>query len=417
MTAKLKTIEFTDISKFVRENLNRLLLLAVILSGCFALRFAAYGKYVDMINDYTSARAGNFFFTSNYLGRPEDNTEYSISSFDGSSYKLDLEIRNYDNAFNYNKEGVDYYYYLTAEVFEDKNLTVPAKGFSTTIQYDIQGKGDAAMVRLVKSSKTDSGIANPIIDNTTSQYNKETEYKHLGKLCGYDSDGSVDESGNERGTAAVRENGKQVCTVNLSWTNQVRDKVYLKLSAHTVPPTKTSDVPTEDQLTIEKVDRDNAPELIPDYENMMGVFESEMNALFILNPNGSSIGDIKAERIVSSTDYEVLFRLSCSFDVSTRVYFNPEKLVPDVSLEPVMEDPEKEGYEYFDVRIPANGMKSCYLYRRSLSTHISSEAVDDDLFFIQIKEEEELPTSGHQNEPAPEEREEEYKPEPEPIEE
>ena len=388
LTTKLKTINMTDISAFVRENLNRLLLLAVILSGCFALRFAAYGKYVDMINDYTSARAGNFYFSSNYLGNPEDNTEYSIGSFNGENYKIDLEIRNYDNAFNYNKKGVDFYYYITAEVFTDKDLTQPATGYSTTIKYDVQGKADAAKVRMVKSSKTDSGIINPVIDNTSAHYNDESVYKYLGKISGYDSDGSKDETGAERGTAAVREKGKQICTVQLSWTNPVRDVVYLKLSAHTVPPTKTSNVATDDPLTIEKVDKTGAPELIHDYDNMVGVYEAELDALLILNPNGSGTGDINAERIVSSTDYEVLYRLSCAFDASTRVYYNPEKLIPDVSLEPVMTDPDKPGYEYFELKIPANGMKSCYLYRRSLSTHISSQPVDDDLYFVQVKEDE-----------------------------
>ena len=390
MTTKQKTIDLADISLFVRENLNRLLLVAVILSGCFALRFAAYGKYVDMINDYTSARAGNFYFSSNYLGKPEDNIVYTLNSFDGENYKLELEIRNYDNAFNYNKKGVDFYYYLTAEVFDDEELTTPSAGYTTTIKYDtisLNNKTstarDAAQVRMVRSSKTDDGMDNPIIDNSGLPYNDETQYKHLGRILGYDQDGTIDKAtGEKRGTAAVREKGKQVCELNLSWTIPVQEKVYVKVSAHTVPPTKTSNqIPPEnpsyddpeEALTIYKLNKADAPNVVQNYDKMVGIYESELTALFVLNPNGSSAGEITKTCIVNRSDYEVTYRLSCTSDVTARVYFNSEKMSSNQDESLLKTDPAKPGYMYYDVRIPANGIVSCYFYRKSLSTEINPD--------------------------------------------
>ena len=364
--------------EYVRHNLNRFLLLAVILSGCFSLRFAAYGKYVDFVNDYTSATAGNFYFSSNYLGKPGENM-YSIGSFNRRSYSQDLEIRNYENAFNFNREGQDFYYYLTAEMYreydqETKKLSDPINdtSYETVIYYNYDSTnntdkpdGTLAAVRTNKGS-----TAYIRRDNSSHGYNDDGKRQNIGLIKGINPTGTAQ----GRETANVREKGRQVDRVSITFNDAQTQTVYLKISAHVVPPTETGN-PSNKSTTILKSSVASASELVPHYENVVGVYDSSLDAIFELVVGSGGEATITEQKEVSESDYTVIYRLSSDYDTQVRVVYNPEKLTPDASLGAIYDYDDEKKYVKIDVY--GGGTKTCYFFKRELSMNIG----DDDLYF------------------------------------
>ena len=364
--------------EYVRHNLNRFLLLAVILSGCFSLRFAAYGKYVDFVNDYTSATAGNFYFSSNYLGKPGENM-YSIGSFNRKSYTQDLEIRNYENAFNFNREGQDFYYYLTAEMYrsydqDTKKLSNPINdaSYETMIYYNYDSVNNADKPDgTLAAVRTNQGSTKYIRrDNSAHDYNNNGKRQNIGLIKGIKPTGTAQ----GKDTANVREKGRQVDRVFVTFTNTQTQTVYLKITAHVVPPTETG---TPDaHTTIFKSSVASASELVPHYEDVVGVYDSTIDAIFELVVGSGGEATITAQKEVSESDYTVIYRISSDYDTQVRVVYNPDKLTPDASLGTIYD--YKNGLKYVKIDVFGDGTKTCYFFKRELSMNIG----DDDLFFV-----------------------------------
>ena len=364
--------------EYVRHNLNRFLLLAVILSGCFSLRFAAYGKYVDFVNDYTSATAGNFYFSSNYLGKPGENM-YSIGSFNRKTYDQDIEIRNYENAFNFNREGQDFYYYLTAEMYrsydKEKGLEnkITDNSFATTIYYNYdsitnEGKPDGTLTAVRTNSSPTSSV-NFRIDSSNRSYNNGR--KNIGLIKGLKPTGTAQ----GRDTANVREKGRQVDRVSITFTNTQTQTVYLKISAHVVPPTETGS-PSDKGTTILRPNIASASELVPHYEDVVGVYDSTIDAIFELVVGSGGEATITEQMEISDSDYTVIYRLSSDYDTQVRVVYNPDKLTPDASLGTIYD--YTDGLKYVKIDLYGGGVKTCYFFKRELSMSIGK----GDLFFV-----------------------------------
>ena len=89
-----------------------------VASVIFVTPLMTSAKYFVEINGLAMPSAGAVYFTSNFLS-PETN-DYRIQGWDGNSYIIELDIRNYSNDLLFNGEDVDVPYTLSCEIISEE---------------------------------------------------------------------------------------------------------------------------------------------------------------------------------------------------------------------------------------------------------------------------------------------------------
>lgn len=89
-----------------------------VASVIFVTPLMTSAKYFVEINGLAMPSAGAVYFTSNFLS-PETN-DYRIQGWDGNSYIIELDIRNYSNDLLFNGEDVDVPYTLSPEIISEE---------------------------------------------------------------------------------------------------------------------------------------------------------------------------------------------------------------------------------------------------------------------------------------------------------
>lgn len=311
--------------RYIVRRRNRFLLLAILVTAGLTLRMASFAKYNAYMDDFTSAVAGDFFFTSNYL-YAEKIDPYQINSFDGANYDLSLLIRNYENSLRYNKTGTDFFYTVDAKVYSDADCTAEDTTFEITINY-----GDTSDKNMVATSTDDEG--------------KVSKYGYLPGMETYNT-----------------EHGEQKVLVSMARRGggAVSDARYLKITAHSIPKQLLSKLVFRNGFTY-------------DESHYSGVYYGTLEAVF--NLNITSGGATITGTIEPGPDYAVRYRLECdnasSGSTQVKVFYNSEKLSPDISLGTPNYD-STEGKLYVQTSVTNGGVKDLYFYKSSLNTQIEA---------------------------------------------
>jgi len=161
--------------KFLRKNLTRMLLFVVVISAGFTMRLVTRAKYVNYVNGFKHAQAGDFYFTSNFL--VDGGSNYTITNWERDQFDLSIRIQNFENALLYNTAGQDFYYTVEAAMYKDAACTNRDDDFTVSIKYgnDTSGpKEFPGMSTFVKSN----GIQNVDIkfDSKTDTKVEEDRY-------------------------------------------------------------------------------------------------------------------------------------------------------------------------------------------------------------------------------------------------
>ena len=99
---------------------SRILLGAVLISGMYMIPVMTEAKYEATINGFTALRAGEYYFTSDYLRDVSENKVYNVDGWDGENVSVKIELYNYENALLHNLENQDINYNFSIQLL-DKN--------------------------------------------------------------------------------------------------------------------------------------------------------------------------------------------------------------------------------------------------------------------------------------------------------
>ena len=114
--------------RYIRSNMTRVLLFAVILSSGLMMNLVTKTKYVSYVNMYHHAVAGSFYFTSNYLEAEEEEKTYIINNWNRDSYSVTLRIQDFENSYLYNDSGC--FYLVEATMYTDPDYKNIDENFS-----------------------------------------------------------------------------------------------------------------------------------------------------------------------------------------------------------------------------------------------------------------------------------------------
>lgn len=181
MMGKIKNVDKRAIT-YIKAKRLKILIFLLILSTGATVCLLTRTKYVSYVNSYSNVTAGDFQFSSNYLGPVEDNVKYSINSWDGSNYTLSLKIQNYSNSLKYNRQGTDFYYRVYAHMYTDEDCENENTDFNFNIDYQSGAeKKEVDGITYVKLPgmdvfSADAGSQNVTISTRTSFPASGTQY-------------------------------------------------------------------------------------------------------------------------------------------------------------------------------------------------------------------------------------------------
>ena len=256
--------------KYLRKNLTRMLLFAVILSTGFTMRLVTRTKYVSYINGFKHAQAGDFYFTSNYL--TAEGSDYTVTNWARDSFDISIRIQNYENALLYNTAGQDFYYTVEAKMYTDETFKTEDTSFDVDIIYTgAQSSGTSAGTGTGTEIGTGTG--------TTTRNTVTIDGKKYAKFPGMSAfDTSVEK------THAV-----QNVDIKFTSENKVNDARYIKVTAKTLP---VADMLEEGLALPSKA-----------------VYSEELAATFTLN--SSTAQNISATLSQMHGSSEAIYKLKC----------------------------------------------------------------------------------------------------------
>ena len=288
----MKNVRKGRIAVFTRKYLTKLLLAAVILTAGFSLRFVALAKYTSYLYDFTGAVASDFCFTSNYLDET-GNKLYRISKWDGGTYTLDLELRNFENALRYNKANVNTCYCLDVEV-----------------KYSDSGSWTEDTAAKVEITGKTSGI-----DCIKGKYGSEPDQKTCFLLTGMDDSDPQFKFNRKLGTHNIRVTIKDFSHKDVS--NQII------VTAQTIPASMKKDL------------ADDSPEALKNYTGY-GVYDVTLSGTFQLDKEAiEQVIEASCSR-PDKNNLEMIYTLSCtslgSGTTPVRIYYDPNYINPDTTM-------------------------------------------------------------------------------------
>ena len=320
----MRTME--KMRKFVKRYETRLLLLAVLLTAGAALRTAAYAKYNSYLEDSSSAVAGDFYFTSDYLAEGEGMTHY-ITTWDGKHYDCPIRIQNYENSLRYNHADTDFFYTVEGAVYTDEECTIEDEFYG------------ANGIKILYGGQSDSGVA--VIDDGVK----------YGLLCG------TEQFSTENGAQTIRVS----CDRDVPLQNMEESR-YFKVTLRTVPLYKANEL--KDSLPVSLKD---------EYDTTRGVYYGELSCVFVLSRSTEDAS--VTESLHTGSDYTVRYTLRCkSGNADVRVYYDHTKVVPDGALGA---SGIENGKCYITTHVQSSAETDCYFFRLNLGSTVG----DDDFSF------------------------------------
>lgn len=263
------------LNSFVKKNLTKVLLLAVLLTSVFSMRNVAYGKYVDWLADYSQVIAEDFHFTSDSL--KSTDKKYNISKWISNSnrvYNLTFEVRNYDNSLLWNESGTNLFYYIDAKVYNDADLSSENTDF--TIEYVFP---NGALVGT---------------------------YMEHDVAC-------------IKGMSSFSKNqGLHQNSIRLSYPEEipsVPNIAYLEIKAVSIPYSEISEITLKDGVDVSIVNDCNG-----------NIYYEELSALYNLGV-GSSDAGFSHELEQDINEYLVRFFVRSKATTDLKIYYNPEILL------------------------------------------------------------------------------------------
>lgn len=325
---KLRTIWFENFIQYMRNNLTRVLLFAVILSTGLMMNLVTKAKYISYVNSYNHAVAGSFYFTSNYLEEDSQNKTYTISSWDQDKYKVDLRIQNFENSLLYNGADSGCYYCVEAQMFTDAGYTQPDANFVPTITYQ-------------------TGT---------------TQVEHDGKTYVY-------LPGQE--STFNKENGTQLVTVSMKANEKVGTKRYLKITAKTMTVAQMQAAKNSGEITS-----------IPTGP----IFDTKLSAKFELNINTGAQITTTLEYNKANTSSELIYNIRCTSteggaSSKVRVYYDSSKVkFEDILRYPVSkrdENNKEDSYRYIELDVYSTSITKLVFFKRKMADAVGTEITVD----------------------------------------
>ena len=320
----MRTME--KMRKFVKRYETRLLLLAVLLTAGAALRTAAYAKYNSYLEDSSSAVAGDFYFTSDYLAEGVGMTHY-ITTCDGEHYDCPIRIQNYENSLRYNHADTDFFYTVEGAVYTDPSCN---EEFRDTF-YDSQNGGSITAYY--------GGTSNPNLAVTDDDGIK------YGLLCG------TEQFSTENGAQTIRVSCDRATQCDSS---QIR---YFKVTLRTVPLYKANELQAQLPANLKA-----------NYNTTRGVYYGELSCVFVLSRSTEDAS--VTESLHKGSDYTIRYTLSCkSGNADVRVYYDHTKVVPDGALGAIGIENEN-GKRYITTHVQSSAETDCYFFLLNLGSTV-----------------------------------------------
>lgn len=309
------------IIKYVKDNLNKFLLILVILTFCISMRDVALGKYVTYLKESTQVVADEFFFTSNYMKIVEDGdtppiVPVAVWNRTGIGDSVSVELRNYSNSLKYNKSGTDFFYYIDADWSISQNEIDHG---------ELEGLIKDLTVSFLDIKKEDGdGVSKDVIGKYTT---KDGESYDVRLLKGNDDFGrAIDRT--QRASIRIEPTEE-------SYT--ITDTIYIHVTAKIVPAIEMKNVKLYDIDTYPNTKTETG-----NYsEETKGVFNQEMKLIYKMG------GEESTATIVHSFDISdsVTFTLGCKKlknqgTVKVRIYYDSALIKPASGEGDPQEDPE-----------------------------------------------------------------------------
>lgn len=335
--------------QYLRGNLTRVLLFAVLLSTGLMMHFVTRAKYVSYVNSHNHAVAGEFYFTSNYLGTREEGVSYIISNWDRDAYGVSLRIQNFENALLYNNADTGCYYCVEARMYT--------------------GYADGVYSGLDENFQVEVSYG----DHETITYN-EKEYVYLPGM----SENKFDKNA-----------GTQVVNVKVSTKDKTKVTTprYLEIVAKTMSP--------EEMKGAQKA---NVIETVPQGP----VFDSELNARFALMIHSDA--EIQTELKQTNNSSEVVYELRC-LDTdggaysNVRVYFNSKRVKFEDSLKYEVKErtpgDTTDTYRYIEMEVYSTSITKLIFFKNLMNDTITSNAdpggdvTEKDIYYEVLKDSQE----------------------------
>lgn len=303
-----------NITSYVKENLVKFMLLLVCLTLCLAMRYAALGKYVSIIEESSQAVAGEFFFTSNYLAAEPKAEPYVIANWDRSGDYITFDIKNYSNALKFNEKHQDIYYYVESNFYDDKYCT---GNLSLTDKYKVE-----LVTHYGEVDDTDPD--HPYYPGEIGTITVDGKTYPVGKI-----------EGGSTKTQTV------YTLVHSSEVNadgdrtKIMDNVYVKFIAHCIPISDLSKITLYQENT-----NTSSGNKFSGSSDVVGVFNSDLSAFFMM---GSSSSTAMVEMGYDEEDgsQRLWISLSCTYlenqgVADVEVYFDTTRVNPVEGLYQVL---------------------------------------------------------------------------------
>jgi len=289
-----------SIKEYAVKNILRFLLLAVILTLCFAMRYAAMGKYVVYLKDSTQVIAGESYFASNYLkefsdghdgtGNIEEIQNFSISSWDKKHFTLSIDLQNYDNSLKVNKSSQNIFVYVVADLVNENG-----QNMWDTIKNDNPG------LELTTTFKNNNG-------DTVNEDGYYTDAAFGMQKVILLKGGGID---SKKAVVSIS-TGDELRATKITQNFYIRVRTYM--------------VPFDEYNKINFTGADSDRHVLTDSE---GIFYHQLAGAFFL---GTIDADAVIDQEIEDTGLRIVAQASCSMrnvtTVKIRLYYNASMLEP-----------------------------------------------------------------------------------------
>lgn len=329
---------YNRIISYISRNIIRFLLLFVIITFGFSMRTAVFTKYNAYLNDLTSAVAGDFIFSSDYLF--EGGATHTINTFNGDEHEIPINIMNYENSLRYNPSGTDFYYMVTAKVYTNPECTTENPSYKHANGVKVNYKNGVALKDTVGGKSVEYGIVRGFSPNNENTYSSLVE----------------------QGA------GKSSFTVSIDSDGTLYDTVYVKIEAEIIPLGEMAYL-----LSATNVEKTEIS------ETEKGVYYGKLSAVFQLNKTSQTADFDDDFYDGADYDYGVTYRIKCRQSsggtATAKVYYDSSKVTPDQSFGTPESDTyqREEGHscdKYILVTCSPGGSVYIPFYKKTLSTDV-----------------------------------------------
>lgn len=340
-----------NITSYVKENLVKFMLLLVCLTLCLAMRYAALGKYVSILEESSQAVAGEFFFTSNYLSKELRELPFEIANWERTGDYITFDLKNYSNSLKFNETNQDIYFYVESDYFSNAACTEKA---TLKTDYDIE-----LTTHFGEKDETETYYPDEIgtIEVDGKNY-------VVGKIEGGSTKSKTIYTKIQSGIADA--DGK---------VKKIVDTVYVKFVAHCIPISQLKDI----ELYTSNTNTTSGTKFSGS-SAVEGVFNSDLQAVFMMG-SSSSIATVSMDYDEEDGSQRLWIKLSCTYLENQGVadidlYYDIAKVKPVEGMYTVQTIADYEAQLASDA-----AFKESHPYPNYLRTQLNSGGTDT-IFFL-----------------------------------